>query len=300
MFHVKRPHRAPVGFGWRSGPAPSFSNRRHSSASPVPLYCPPSGYVGIGQASHSLPVVLGRPTRGTRRGFPFRPTQPAVPPRPGITLPVPVLLVHRLCSRPAEPAIHHPLLARTVRTMSTTVVGGSTIPIPHRRTVIGVPPSRAITALVRTTSSTAVVPLTANNRPPGRTSGRHQRANRSNGATARAVTTSAPPTRATVADSSARPRTMVRLARFNASRHSSRKRIRRAIGSTRLIRRSGLTLASTIPGSPAPEPTSTTARPGSSSSSRATQFSRCRSQSRGTSRGPMRPRSTPSVARSSA
>ncbi len=53
------------------------------------------------------------------------------------------------------------------------------------------------------------------------------------------------------------------------------------------MRRSGRAIASTIPGSPAPDPTSTTWLPRGISAATATQFSRCRGQSRPASRGPI-------------
>ncbi len=83
-----------------------------------------------------------------------------------------------------------------------------------------------------------------------------------------------------------------------ASTASSRKIVRRSSGSTRVRLRSGRAIASTIPGSPAPEPTSHTRAPRGRSSSSTAQLRRCRSHSRAGSRGPTRPRSTPSVASS--
>ena len=72
--------------------------------------------------------------------------------------------------------------------------------------------------------------------------------------------------------------------------------MRRAIGSTSVRVMSGRASASGMPGSPAPLPTSTTRAPGGTTSATAALLSTCRSQSRGTSRGPIRPRATPSPA----
>ena len=94
--------------------------------------------------------------------------------------------------------------------------------------------------------------------------------------------------------SSARPRTTVTWSVSpSAATASSRKAVRRASGSTRMTEISGLATASTIPGRPAPEPTSMTVAPGEISSPTTAQLSRCRSQSRGASRGPISPRRTP-------
>ena len=65
-------------------------------------------------------------------------------------------------------------------------------------------------------------------------------------------------------------------------------------------RRSGRASANGIPGRPAPEPMSTTRAPCGTSSATTAQLSTCRSQIRGASRGPISPRSTPSVTRCSA
>src|SRR5262245_14545663 len=141
-------------------------------------------------------------------------------------------------------------------------------------------------------------PLSASNRPPSATRGRHQAANRSSGATARAVTISARSIRGrprTGASSSARARTTVVRSRSSADTAASRNTVRRASGSTRTTSTSGRATASTMPGSPAPEPTSTTRAPEGTSSATAAQLSRWRSQMRGASRGPIRPRVTPSV-----
>src|SRR5690349_2822054 len=55
-------------------------------------------------------------------------------------------------------------------------------------------------------------------------------------------------------------------------------------------------MARTRPGRPAPDPMSATLAPCGTASATTAQLRRCRSQSRGTSRGPIRPRTTPSSA----
>ena len=77
------------------------------------------------------------------------------------------------------------------RTISTTVVGGSTSPAPHSRAPARTPAEAGYRVRCSATSSAAELPLRASSRPPARASGRHQPASRSSGATARAVTTSA-------------------------------------------------------------------------------------------------------------
>ncbi len=147
------------------------------------------------------------------------------------------------------------------RTISTTVLGGSITPAPQSRTTGSPPPSRLIASRCSATSSAAEAPLRATSRPPIAASGRHQPASRSRGATARAVTTSTgaggPPAR-----SSARPRTTVTAwSRSSVVTASDRNAVRRASGSTSVMRRSGRATASTIPGKPAPDPTSITEAP---------------------------------------
>ena len=95
-------------------------------------------------------------------------------------------------------------------------------------------------------------------RPPGRPAAWTTRSSRSSGATARDVTTSnvRSPCR-----SSARPRTTSTWPAPASATTSSRKVVRRSSGSTRVTRRSGRAIASTSPGSPAPEPMSQTVAP---------------------------------------
>ena len=161
-------------------------------------------------------------------------------------------------------------------TMSTTVVGGSTRPTPHSRTTGAAPPSRPTASRCSAISSAAEAPLSASSRPPIAVRGKHQPASRSRGATARAVTMSAgaidpaPPAEARAArslggsptHSSALARSTVTApVRPRVVTASARKAIRRASGSTSVTERSGRATASTIPGKPAPDPTSTTEAP---------------------------------------
>ena len=147
----------------------------------------------------------------------------------------------------------------------------------------------------QSSSSSALAPLSARRRPPGRVRGRHQPASRSSGATARAVTTSArTPAAAAV---SARSRRTVTFFSSRSARISSSQVVRRSSGSSRVTSRSGRARASGMPGSPAPEPTSISVASGGTSSATTAQLRTCRSHRRGTSRGPIRPRSTPDVAR---
>ena len=98
-----------------------------------------------------------------------------------------------------------------------------------------------------------------------------------------------PPSRRRTSGSSARPRT-TRTSRPRVSTTSVSHAIRRAIGSSSVNRRSGRAIASGMPGSPAPDPTSTTVALSGINSAIAAEFSTCRSQSRSTSRGPISPR----------
>src|SRR5690625_5053641 len=68
------------------------------------------------------------------------------------------------------------------------------------------------------------------------------------------------------------------------------------MGSMRSNSRSGRMIASTIPGSPAPDPTSATVPLSGRRDPTAAEFKMCRRHSRGTSRGPISPRSLPSSA----
>ena len=126
--------------------------------------------------------------------------------------------------------------------------------------------------------------------PPRLTRGIDQPSRRSNGATAREVTTA---NSRSPCNSSARARITSTLPNPRAVTASSRNMVRRASGSTRVTCRSGRLRARTRPGNPAPLPMSATSRPSGIARPNMAQFSRCRSQSRGTSRGPIRPRTTP-------
>lgn len=186
-------------------------------------------------------------------------------------------------------------LARSFRMPTTTVVGGSITPTPHRRTSRSIRPRRDTAMRSRSISSGADDPLIATSRPPGRISGADHDAKRSSGATARDVTTSARPTSARTARSSARPLTTVTSSPRDVTT-SSRNVVRRSNGSTSVMRRSGRANASGIPGRPAPLPMSMTYSPSAITSPRTPEFTMCRSHKRGTSRGPIRPRVMPSVA----
>lgn len=180
-----------------------------------------------------------------------------------------------------------------------TAVGCVSTPAPHCTTSMSRQPRRCSTELCSASSIAADEPFRASNRPPGFSSGRHHLTNRSKGATARAVTQSAFPISATIADSSARPRTTRTVpANWSFCTASSRNATRRCRGSINSTRRSGRRMAIARPGSPAPLPTSITRAPGGSRSVTIAQLSRWRSHSRGTSRGPIRPRVKASVARS--
>ena len=73
---------------------------------------------------------------------------------------------------------------------STTRVGGSRMPSPYVVSRTAVPPVADSASWAAASSSAAACPLNASSRPPGRSSGSVQPSSRSNGATARAVTTS--------------------------------------------------------------------------------------------------------------
>src|SRR5690349_21646889 len=217
--------------------------------------------------------MMGADMMGADPGFPGQPRPP-------------------ILAALADRALCAPYALPHVAKNRTTVVAGSTLPCPARTTLAPRAPIRRSTGRAFLSSASAVCPLIASTRPPGRTTRTANSASRSSGATARAVATSA----RRVA-SSARPRSTLALARPSASTHSDRNRQRRSIGSSRVTLSSGRTIASTMPGRPAPEPISTRVRyrPPMRSATTA-QFSRCRSHSRATSCGPIRPHSTPRVA----
>ena len=169
---------------------------------------------------------------------------------------------------------------------------------PHC-TIFTAPPPAACTARAsRTASAPAVAPLIASNRPPACTSGRVQLANRPSGATARAVTTSLPPSWSRTCGSSARPR-CTETAKPSSATTSRSQSTRRAIGSSRNSTRSGRASASGMPGRPAPDPTSKTRQPVGRSSPTTAELSMWRCHSRSASPGPMSPRWTPGPASNS-
>ena len=180
------------------------------------------------------------------------------------------------------------------RRITMTVVGDASKSTPHNTTCWSTPPSRPIASRCSSSSCAPRRPFSANRCPPGFRSGKHHAAKRSSGATARAVTQATGATRRMTARSSARPRTtLTRPANANAATASLRNVTRRAMGSTRSMRRSGRAQARTMPGSPAPDPMSTTRAARGSNSLTTAQFNRCRSQIRDASCGPSSPRSTP-------
>ena len=130
-------------------------------------------------------------------------------------------------------------------------------------------------------------------RPPCLTSGRHHALSRSRGATAREPTTS---NSRRPCSSSARARTTSTFVTPRASTASCRNVVRRNSGSISDTVNSGRQIAHTRPGRPAPLPTSATEESAGTLCATTAQLSRCRSHSRGTSRGPMRPRVTPASA----
>jgi hypothetical protein len=184
------------------------------------------------------------------------------------------------------------------RVTTTMVVGTASTPVPHRSTTGSEPLARVTAEPSRATSSSALSPLSATSRPPCRSRGALHAHSRASGATARAMTTSAPASCCLMAGSSARPRTtLADSARVSTT--SVSHATRRAIGSKRMTSRSGRAMASGTPGSPAPDPRSTTRAPSGIASATTAEFRMWRSQSRSTSRGPIKPRSTPTAASSS-
>ena len=206
----------------------------------------------------------------------------------------------RAGSRPGRAALpwRSPLAADPLGTASpattrTTVVGAGRRPSPHSTTSQDTAPSPVRASPDSTSSRRADSPLSATRTPPGRSTGRHHPASVGRAATALAHTTSTPPG---VPASPARARTTLQGISISINISCSQV-TRRSIGSTRVIRRSGLATARTIPGSPAPDPTSTTSASAGIRGATAAQLSRCRSQIRSTSRGPMSPRWTADVLR---
>ena len=175
----------------------------------------------------------------------------------------------------------------------TTVTGGlEPLARPRRRPAGRRHRGGGCSALRTSSSCSADDALHRQEQAAVRTSGSDHRASRSIGATARDVTTSNtshPPW-----SSSARPRWTVTLCSPIVDTARSRNVVRRSKGSTKVTRRSGRRIASTMPGSPAPLPMSHTELPSGIRSVITAQFRRCRSQRRGTSRGPIRPRTVAS------
>ncbi len=179
----------------------------------------------------------------------------------------------------------------------TTVAGCSRTPAPTRTISAGAELTCRSTSRAVTISSGAVAPLSASISPPGRAMPAASSARRSSRATARETTTSAINCPAI---SSARPRVTSTLERSSSCTHSLRNVVRRAIGSSNLTLTSGSSMASTMPGSPAPEPRSTRSHRWGISSASTALLSRCRSQILLASPGPIRPRATAGPASSCA
>ena len=116
----------------------------------------------------------------------------------------------------------------------------------------------------RPARSSARSPLSASRLPPGRTSGRHQPASRSSGATARAVTTSPSSCRASSSARPARTSTLVEPERGRPPRQEGDPAQQRLDQQDRQVRAGPA--PARCPGSPAPEPTSTTGRAAAGSS----------------------------------
>ena len=113
-------------------------------------------------------------------------------------------------------------------------------------------------------------------------------------ATARAVTTGAD---SRSQNCSARPRCTSTLPSPSSSTAARSQVVRRSMGSTRCIRTSGRAIASASPGSRHPSRRRSRRRPLGRAGWTTAQLSTCRSQSRGTSRGPTSPWETPLSAR---
>lgn len=134
-----------------------------------------------------------------------------------------------------------------------------------------------------------LAPLRRINSPPLRTSGAVSGTSVRSALTARAVTASSTGPNF---QSSARARTTSTLSSPSSVDCSVSQATRRSIGSMSTHCTSGRAIARTIPGSPAPEPTSPT-RPGENSGAMTALLRMCRLHRRGGSRGPIRPRSSP-------
>ncbi|TDV50818.1 hypothetical protein CLV71_106160 [Actinophytocola oryzae] len=184
------------------------------------------------------------------------------------------------------------------RVTTTMVVGTASRSAPRCSTTGCEPPARATAEPSRSTSSSALSPLSATNRPPSRSRGALHAQSRASGATARAMTTSAPASCRLMAGSSARPRTTLADSE-RVSTTSVSHATRRAIGSRSVTSRSGRAMMRGTPGNPAPDPRSTTRAPSGRADAITAELRMCRSQRRSTSRGPIKPRSTPTAASSS-
>src|SRR5674536_178090 len=178
---------------------------------------------------------------------------------------------------------------------ATTVAGWRNQARPHCRTSPRAPAAASSVALAAS-SAVPAAPLSASSEPPGWSNGNDSVSSLGKGATARANATS----NLRPVNCSARACTTSTRSSLSAATHSCKKAVRRRIGSINTMSRSGRSSATTIPGSPAPDPRSATlAAPGTSSAT-AAQLRRWRAQIRAPSRGPKIPRSTAVVDSSSA
>ena len=148
-------------------------------------------------------------------------------------------------------------------------------------------------------SSCALDPFIATSRPSVRMSGADHLTKRSRGATAREVTASTSPYSAIDRLLFSAATHHDHIVQAEDSTTSERKVVRRNSGSTSTSFRSGLTMASGIPGNPAPLPISTMRSSESNRSETTAQLRIWRSQRRDDSRGPDQPRMTPASANQS-
>ena len=139
-----------------------------------------------------------------------------------------------------------------------TRVGGRTMPEPYSSTHQDLAPILRRSGAVRSSSAWTDRPFSATIRPPGASKGSVHGTSRSNGATARAVTTS---TLSSAVNSSARARRTATLLNPSWATTAIRKSTRRCDGSTRNSDTSARTIDTTTPGRPAPDPTSATTAP---------------------------------------
>lgn len=188
---------------------------------------------------------------------------------------------------PRRPRIDDPPDHTTVA-RKTRVVSGVT---PRPSSMIPTWESLALrtAAAAAASSSAARAPFMKSISPPDRSNGAVSGINRRSAVTALAVTWSR--SAGTMA-SSARDRMTDTFPSPNRRLSSRSHSTLRSIGSMRTNCTSGRAMANTIPGSPAPLPTSPT-NPGLSRGATSAQLRMWRDQSRGSSSGPINPRISP-------